>query len=99
MLIKVQEILKVKGMQVSVWREKNIRIDTQRFGTQVSPAELEGHLLDHPEVDDVCVVGTPDEFSGEIPLAFVVVRPEVAKRMNTDPAVKGELRRSLIKVR
>ncbi|KAF7981173.1 hypothetical protein HWV62_34953 [Athelia sp. TMB] len=66
-------------------------------GMQVSPAELEGHLLDHPEVDDVCVVGTPDEFSGEIPLAFVVVRPDVAKRMDSDPAAKGELRKSLIK--
>ena len=41
-------------------------------GFQVAPAELEGHLLGHPFVTDVCVVGAPDEFSGEAPMAFVV---------------------------
>ena len=41
-------------------------------GFQVAPAELEGHLLDHPFVSDVCVVGVPDEYSGEVPFAFVV---------------------------
>lgn len=41
-------------------------------GFQVAPAELEGHLLLHPDVADACVVGIPDEYSGEIPLAFVV---------------------------
>ena len=42
-------------------------------GFQVAPSELEGHLLDHPDVADVCVVGIPDDFSGELPLAFVVL--------------------------
>ena len=41
-------------------------------GFQVAPAELEGHLLNNPLVSDVCVVGVPDEYSGEVPLAFVV---------------------------
>lgn len=44
-------------------------------GFQVAPAELEGHLLTHPSVLDACVVPVPDEYSGEIPLAFVVVDP------------------------
>lgn len=44
-------------------------------GFQVAPAELEGHLLTHPAVADSCVVGIPDEYSGEIPLAFVVPQP------------------------
>lgn len=43
-------------------------------GFQVAPAELEGHLLDHPDVADACVVGIPDDFSGEVPLAFVVLK-------------------------
>ena len=33
--------------------------------TAVAPAELEGHLLEHPDVGDACVVGIPDEYSGE----------------------------------
>ncbi|TFK36900.1 amp dependent CoA ligase [Crucibulum laeve] len=46
-------------------------------GFQVAPAELEGHLLLHPAVIDACVVGIPDEYSGELPLAYVVLNPEV----------------------
>ncbi|KAF7356535.1 4-coumarate--CoA ligase-like 7 [Mycena venus] len=41
-------------------------------GFQVAPAELEGCLLGHDMVADVCVVGMPESFSGEVPLAFVV---------------------------
>jgi len=38
----------------------------------VPPAELEGHLLSHPDVQDVAVIGIPDEQRGEAPKAFVV---------------------------
>lgn len=41
-------------------------------GNQVAPAELEGHLLAHPDIEDVCVVGVPDDYAGELPKAFVV---------------------------
>ena len=50
-------------------------------GFQVPPAELEGHLLDHPAVADVCVVGIPDEFSGELPYAFVTPTSATRKRI------------------
>ncbi len=42
---------------------------------QVPPAELEALLLTHPAVADVAVVGLPDDEAGEIPAAFVVLRP------------------------
>lgn len=42
-------------------------------GFQVSPAELEGHLLRHPFVQDAGVVGRPDERAGEVPVAFVAL--------------------------
>ncbi|KAJ6544154.1 amp dependent CoA ligase [Mycena capillaripes] len=42
-------------------------------GLQVSPADLEGCLLQHSKVADVCVVGIPNEKTGEVPLAFVVL--------------------------
>jgi acyl-CoA synthetase (AMP-forming)/AMP-acid ligase II len=42
-------------------------------GYQVAPAELEALLLTHPGVADCCVIGIPDEESGEVPKAFVVL--------------------------
>ena len=44
-------------------------------GFQVAPAELEALLLTHPAVADAAVIGVPDEEAGEIPRAFVVVKP------------------------
>ena len=44
-------------------------------GFQVPPAELEGLLLEHPAVPDAAVVPKPDEEAGEVPKAFVVVKP------------------------
>jgi acyl-CoA synthetase (AMP-forming)/AMP-acid ligase II len=41
-------------------------------GFQVAPAELEALLITHPEVQDVAVIGVPDEECGEIPKAYVV---------------------------
>ena len=43
-------------------------------GFQVAPAELEGVLREHPVVDDVCVIGVPDEYTGEAAIAFVVLK-------------------------
>ena len=47
-------------------------------GFQVPPAELEGVLLEHPDIADAAVVGKDDLESGEIPKAFVVRRPGAA---------------------
>ncbi|CAH1791176.1 unnamed protein product [Owenia fusiformis] len=44
-------------------------------GYQVAPAELENLLLSHPKVADAAVIGIPDEAAGEIPKAFVVIKP------------------------
>jgi 4-coumarate--CoA ligase len=46
-------------------------------GFQVAPAELEAVLLAHPAVADVAVIGAPDEEAGEIPVAYVVLKPGV----------------------
>ena len=59
-------------------------------GFQVPPAELEGHLLDHPAVADVCVVGIPDEFSGELPYAFVVPTSAVQQIIAESGAAAGD---------
>jgi 4-coumarate--CoA ligase len=41
----------------------------------VAPAELEALLLTHPAVADAAVIGRPDEEAGEVPAAYVVLRP------------------------
>ncbi|MFD0385483.1 hypothetical protein ACFQ2B_33880 [Streptomyces stramineus] len=43
-----------------------------RGGDKISPGELESHLLTHPAVARVAVVGVPDEYHGERVCAFVV---------------------------
>ena len=44
-------------------------------GENVSAAEVEGHLIGHPAVQFVQVVGAPDAYYGEVPAAFVELRP------------------------
>ncbi|MEJ7585420.1 MAG: long-chain-fatty-acid--CoA ligase [Acidimicrobiales bacterium] len=44
-------------------------------GENVSGIEIEKTLAEHPAVLEAAVVGTPDERWGEVPRAFVVLRP------------------------
>ncbi|EXL51920.1 hypothetical protein FOCG_07735 [Fusarium oxysporum f. sp. radicis-lycopersici 26381] len=56
-------------------------------GHAVAPAELEDLLHGHPKVKDAAIIGIPDDYSGEIPRAFVVLAggvhggPEVVKEL------------------
>lgn len=43
-------------------------------GIGVAPAELEDLLLGHDKVEDCAVLGVPDDWSGERPKVFVVVK-------------------------
>lgn len=66
-------------------------------GLQVAPAELEGHLLTHESVVDAAVVGIPDEYSGELPMAFVVIQPELALMVDKNPDLAATLRADIFK--
>lgn len=44
-------------------------------GENIYPAEIENILSRHPSLSAVAVVGVPDERWGEVPKAFVVIRP------------------------
>jgi acyl-CoA synthetase (AMP-forming)/AMP-acid ligase II len=41
-------------------------------GEHAYPSEIESILIDHPAVQDVCVVGRRHDVKGEVPIAFVV---------------------------
>ncbi|KAI0324379.1 acetyl-CoA synthetase-like protein [Cubamyces sp. BRFM 1775] len=65
-------------------------------GFQVAPAELEGHLLTHPDVADSCVVGIPDPYSGELPFAFVVLRPDARVRVERSSEEEARVRADIL---
>lgn len=44
----------------------------------MAPAELEAHLLAHPDVADCAVVGIPDDTAGEVPKAIIVKSPSAS---------------------
>ena len=44
---------------------------------QVPPAEREGLLLSHPAVQDAGVIGIPDLEAGELPRAYIVLKPNM----------------------
>ncbi len=47
-------------------------------GENIYSAELELTLANHPAVADVAVIGMPDEKWGEIPKAYIVVKPNIS---------------------
>jgi acyl-CoA synthetase (AMP-forming)/AMP-acid ligase II len=50
-------------------------------GLQVIPSELEGKLIDHPDVEDAAVVGKwVDERATELPVGFLVLRRQAKER-------------------
>jgi long-chain acyl-CoA synthetase len=63
------------GYLVLVDRLKDMII---RGGENISPKEIEEVLYRHPAVLEAAVVGRPDPVYGEIPVAFVALRPGTA---------------------
>ncbi|KAF8504116.1 phenylacetyl-CoA ligase [Gautieria morchelliformis] len=66
-------------------------------GFQVAPAELEGHLLDHPDVADAGVIGIPDDFSGEVPMAFIALSADASQTVKSNPRAAEQIKAALIK--
>jgi len=55
-----------------------------RGGENISPAEVEGALIQHPGVHDAAVVGLPDSEWGQVVAAAVVAEPSVATDQLSD---------------
>lgn len=64
-------------------RTKDIII---RGGMNISAREIEDHLLGHPAIANVAVVGMPDERLGEKACAFVVLAPDADQLTLADVA-------------
>jgi acyl-CoA synthetase (AMP-forming)/AMP-acid ligase II len=58
-------------------------------GLQVAPAELEALLLTHPAILDAAVIRKADEEAGEVPKAYVVLKPDEAARATTAETLMG----------
>src|SRR5437763_603623 len=58
-------------------------------GENITSVEVEGVLLRHPEVQEVAIVGLPDEKWGETPHAFVVLRD--GESAEAAPSLEAEL--------
>ncbi len=56
-------------------------------GFPISPAEIESVLMEHPLIRDCGVTGSPDIHAGEIPCAFVVLKPAASP----SPMLQSEL--------
>jgi long-chain acyl-CoA synthetase len=61
-----------EGYFYIVGRKKDLIITG---GYNVYPREIEEVLYTHPAVYEAAVVGIPDEFRGEIPKAFITLKP------------------------
>ncbi len=55
----------------------------------MAPAELEALLLTHPAVLDAAVVRKADDEAGEVPKAYVVLKPDDASRATGGDAIMG----------
>jgi fatty-acyl-CoA synthase len=62
-------LIRPDGHVVFVGRHKDM---LKVGGENVSPAEVEGYLLEVDGVEEIAVVGYPDERLVEVPVAFVV---------------------------
>ena len=60
------------GLVFITGRAKDVII---RGSHNIEPALIEEALMRHPDVQFAAAVGAPDEYAGEVPVAFVVARP------------------------
>lgn len=68
-------------------------------GFQVSGDELETFIRNHPDVAEVCVVGVPDLYNGEVPVALVVLGDEARARTEKDDKEVDKISVSILKAR
>ena len=73
-------------------RSKNV---IRRSGENIAAVEVESALLTHPEILAAAVCPVPDEIRGEEVFAFVVLRGDVARSLETATQVQNQCRQAL----
>ena len=53
-------------------------------GENVFPFEIESVLVEHPAVAEAAVIGAQDEMRGEVPAAFVILKPDAGSVTDND---------------
>lgn len=53
-------------------------------GYKVWPAEVEALLYAHPDIQEACIIGTPDGYRGESVKAVIVLKEESRKRLSPE---------------
>ncbi len=66
-----------------------------RAGENISPEELENAIREFPKVEDVAVIGVPDETWGEEPRAVVILKKGVAKSKAVEDEIMEHCRQTL----
>lgn len=59
---------------------------------------MEGLLLAHPDVADVGVVGMSDDYAGQLPVAFVVLKEPAKQRAQSSDQTKMGVKNGIMKV-
>ncbi|WP_321396482.1 acyl-CoA synthetase [Emcibacter sp.] len=54
-----------------------------RGGHNIDPAMIENALITHEAISQVAAVGQPDPYAGELPVAYVVLKPDAKVRKGT----------------
>ena len=57
-------------------------------GFSVFPAEVEAIMYRHPSIAEVGVVGVPDSYRGEDPIAYVVLKPDAQGKVSEEQIVE-----------
>ncbi|KAJ7182711.1 amp dependent CoA ligase [Mycena crocata] len=64
--------------------------------TRTTPFINKG-LVTHPDVADAAVLGVPNDYSGELPMAFIVLQPKLATAVAKSELFADEIRASIFK--
>lgn len=59
-----------------IWLKGRAKDIIIRGGHNIDPAIIEAAIAEHPAVELVAAIGRPDDYAGELPIAFVTVKPD-----------------------
>ena len=66
-----------------------------RAGENISPEELENAIREFPKVEDVAVIGVPDETWGEEPRAVVILKKGIPRSKEVEAEIMEHCRQTL----